>query len=61
MSYNEIPLKENIGINFTMNVSAPLVMVCIEARKRTLARKTVHQNGIGSIETSFDPPQFFSL
>jgi hypothetical protein len=34
----------------------PLVMVSIYGRKRTLADKTVYQNG--SIDTSFDPPLF---
>ncbi len=38
------------------NVFALLVMVSIGALKRTLAGKTVHQNGL--IDTSFDPPQF---
>ncbi len=38
------------------NNSAPLVMVFNGARRRTLAVQAVHQNG--SIDTSFDPPQF---
>jgi hypothetical protein len=38
------------------NVSAALVMVSIGTQKRTLAGKAFHQNG--SIDTSFDPPQF---
>jgi hypothetical protein len=38
------------------NISAPLVIVFIRARKRTLAVQAVHQNG--SIDTSFDPHQF---
>jgi hypothetical protein len=38
------------------NVYAPLVMVSIWGRKRTLADKTVCQNR--SIYTSFDPPLF---
>jgi hypothetical protein len=36
------------------NVYAPLVMVSTWDRKRTLADKTIYQNG--SIDTSFDPP-----
>jgi hypothetical protein len=36
------------------NIYAPLVMVSIEARKRTLA--TFYRNG--SIDTSSDPPLF---
>jgi hypothetical protein len=38
------------------NAYAPLVMVSIGARKRTLANKKVYKNG--SIDTSFDPPLF---
>jgi hypothetical protein len=38
------------------NVSASLVIVSIWGRKRTLADKTVYQNG--SIDTSFDPSLF---
>jgi hypothetical protein len=38
------------------NVYAPLVMVPIGARKRTLAGQTVYKNE--SIDTSFDPPLF---
>jgi hypothetical protein len=38
------------------NVYAPLVMVSIWGRKRTLSDYTVYQNG--SIDTSFDPPLF---
>ncbi len=38
------------------NVYAPLVMVSIVARKRTLAGKTVYING--SLDTSLDPPPF---
>ncbi len=38
------------------NVYAPFVMVSIWGQKRTLADKTVDQNG--SIDTSFDPPLF---
>ncbi len=38
------------------SVFALLVMVSIGALKRTLAGKTIHQNG--SIDTSFGPPQF---
>ncbi len=41
---------------YAENVFALLVMVSIGALKRTLAGKTVYQNG--SIDTSFDPPQF---
>jgi hypothetical protein len=40
----------------TENVYAPLVIVSILGRKRTLADTTVYQNG--SIETSFDTPLF---
>ncbi len=36
------------------NVYAPLVMVSIWGRKRTLDNKRVYQNG--SIDTRFDPP-----
>jgi hypothetical protein len=39
-----------------LNVYVPLVMVSILGRKRTLADKTVDQNG--SIYTSLDPPLF---
>jgi hypothetical protein len=38
------------------NVYAPLVMVFIGARKRTLAGQTVYKNE--STVTSFDPPLF---
>jgi hypothetical protein len=38
------------------NDYAHLVMVSIEAWKRTLADKKVYKNG--SIDTSFDPPLF---
>jgi|688.fasta_scaffold791504_1 hypothetical protein len=38
----------------TSNDYAPLVMVSIWGRKRTLPHKTVYQNG--SIDTSFNPP-----
>ncbi len=38
------------------NVYAPVVIVFIYARKRTLAGKTIDQDG--SIDTSFDPPKF---
>jgi hypothetical protein len=38
----------------TKNVYAPLVMVSLGARKRTLADKRVHHNG--SIDTNFNPP-----
>jgi hypothetical protein len=38
------------------NVFSLLLMVSIGALQRTLAGKTVHQNG--SIDIGFDPPQF---
>jgi hypothetical protein len=38
------------------NVNAPLVMVSIGARKRTLSGLTVNKNK--AINTSFDPPLF---
>ncbi len=38
------------------NVYAPLVMVSIVARKRTLAGKAVYINGL--LDTSPDPPPF---
>ncbi len=38
------------------NVYAPLMMVSIGARKRTLAGKTVYNDG--SIDGKFDPPLF---
>ncbi len=41
---------------YAENVYAPLVMMSIWGRSRTLADKTVCQNG--SIDTSFDPPLF---
>jgi hypothetical protein len=37
-------------------IHAPLVMVSIGARKRSLAGQTAYKNG--SIDTSFEPPLF---
>jgi hypothetical protein len=45
---------QNVGSKDAENVYAPLVMVSIWGWKRTLADKTVYQNG--SIDTSFDLP-----
>jgi hypothetical protein len=41
------------------NIYAPLVMLSIGARKRTLAGQTVYRNG--SIDTSFRPTSMFSF
>jgi len=51
---NRLGQCQNVGTKDAENVHAPLVMVFIWGRKRTLTDKTVYQNG--SIDTSFDLP-----